>query len=69
MPPSKAALVGLARGLAVDEGPRGVTVNVVGPGWIATGSQTDDEAREGRHDAARPVGHTRRRWLRRSPSS
>lgn len=44
---SKAALVGLARGLAVDEGPSGVTVNVVGPGWIATGSQTDDEAREG----------------------
>ena len=44
---AKAALVGLARGLAVDEGRSGVTANVVGPGWIATGSQTDDEAREG----------------------
>ena len=44
---SKAALVGLARGLAVDEGRHGVTANVVGPGWIATGSQTDDEAVEG----------------------
>jgi 3-oxoacyl-[acyl-carrier protein] reductase len=44
---SKAALVGLARGLTVDEGRHGVTANVVGPGWIATGSQTDDEAVEG----------------------
>ncbi|MEO7448922.1 MAG: SDR family NAD(P)-dependent oxidoreductase, partial [Humibacillus sp.] len=44
---SKAALVGLARALAVDEGRHGVTVNVVAPGWVATGSQTDDEAREG----------------------
>jgi 3-oxoacyl-[acyl-carrier protein] reductase len=44
---SKAALVGLARALAVDEGRHGVTANVVAPGWVATGSQTDDEALEG----------------------
>ena len=52
---SKAALVGLARGLAVDEGACGVTANVVAPGWIATGSQTDDEAHEG---VATPVGRS-----------
>ncbi|MCU1538708.1 MAG: short-chain dehydrogenase/reductase [Humibacillus sp.] len=52
---AKAALVGLARALAVDEGRHGVTVNVVAPGWVASGSQTDDEAREGR---ATPVGRS-----------
>jgi 3-oxoacyl-[acyl-carrier protein] reductase len=44
---SKAALVGLARAVAVDEGRHGITCNAVAPGWIATASQTDDEAREG----------------------
>jgi 3-oxoacyl-[acyl-carrier protein] reductase len=52
---SKAALVGLARGLAVDEGRRGVTANVVAPGWVATGSQTDDEAGEG---SVTPLGRS-----------
>ncbi len=44
---AKAAVVGLARALAVDEGRHGITSNVVAPGWIATASQTEDEAREG----------------------
>lgn len=44
---AKAGLVGLARALAVDEARHGVTVNVVAPGWIATGSQTPDEVTEG----------------------
>jgi 3-oxoacyl-[acyl-carrier protein] reductase len=44
---AKAALVGLARALAVDEGVHGTTVNAVAPGWVATGSQSDEEAREG----------------------
>jgi 3-oxoacyl-[acyl-carrier protein] reductase len=52
---AKAGLIGLARALAVDEAPHGTTVNAVAPGWVATGSQTDDEAREG---AATPVGRS-----------
>jgi NAD(P)-dependent dehydrogenase (short-subunit alcohol dehydrogenase family) len=31
---SKAALVGMAKGLAVDLAPAGITVNVVAPGWF-----------------------------------
>lgn len=52
---AKAGLLGLARALAVDEGLHGTTVNAVAPGWVATGSQTDDEAREGR---ATPLGRS-----------
>ena len=52
---AKAALVGLARALAVDEGVHGTTVNAVAPGWVATGSQTDEEAGEGR---ATPLGRS-----------
>jgi 3-oxoacyl-[acyl-carrier protein] reductase len=45
---AKAGMVGLTRALAVDEARRGITANAVAPGWIATGSQTEDEAVEGR---------------------
>lgn len=44
---AKAAVVGLVRSLAVDLAVDGITANAVAPGWIATGSQTADEAREG----------------------
>ncbi|MBU6495859.1 MAG: SDR family oxidoreductase [Acidobacteria bacterium] len=44
---AKAALVGLARALALDEAERGVRVNVVAPGWIATDTQSDHESRQG----------------------
>jgi 3-oxoacyl-[acyl-carrier protein] reductase len=52
---SKAALVGLTRAVALDHAADGVTVNAVAPGWIATGSQTGDEARQGR---GTPVGRS-----------
>jgi 3-oxoacyl-[acyl-carrier protein] reductase len=44
---AKAALVGLVRSLAVDLATDGITANAVAPGWIATGSQTAEEAGEG----------------------
>jgi 3-oxoacyl-[acyl-carrier protein] reductase len=44
---AKAAMVGLARSLAVDLAPAGTTVNAVAPGWVATGSQTPHEHAQG----------------------
>lgn len=54
---AKAAMVGLARSAAVDYASHGITVNAVAPGWIATGSQTDDEARQA---TTTPVGRSAR---------
>lgn len=52
---AKAAMVGLARSIAVDFGGEGVTANAVAPGWIATASQTAHEAAQG-HGV--PVGRS-----------
>jgi 3-oxoacyl-[acyl-carrier protein] reductase len=52
---AKAAMVGLVRSLAVDLAGDGITANAVAPGWIATGSQTDEEVREG---AITPLGRS-----------
>ena len=53
---SKAGLVGMAKGLALDLGPSGITVNVVAPGWF------DSPLTEAwtRHDqrSALILGHT-----------
>lgn len=46
---AKAGMVGLTRALAVDEASRGITVNAVAPGWIATPSQLPSEVEEGRY--------------------
>ena len=54
---AKAGVVGLARSVALDFAADGVTANAVAPGWIATGSQTADEARQG---ALSPVGRSAR---------
>ena len=52
---AKAGMVGLARSVALDHAAEGVTANSVAPGWIATGSQTADEALQGRRT---PVGRS-----------
>ncbi len=52
---AKAAMVGLARSVAVDYAAAGVTANAVAPGWITTGSQTADEVGQGRRT---PVGRS-----------
>ncbi len=42
---SKAALIGLARSIAVDYGPRGIRANALCPGWVVTpmGDESMDE--------------------------
>jgi 3-oxoacyl-[acyl-carrier protein] reductase len=52
---AKAGMDGLMRGLAIEVARSGVTVNSVLPGWIATGSQTEEERRAGLHT---PVGRS-----------
>jgi 3-oxoacyl-[acyl-carrier protein] reductase len=50
---AKAGVLGMTRGLALDVGKHGITVNAVGPGWIATGSQAQGEVVGG---AFTPIG-------------
>lgn len=58
---SKAGLVGLAKGLALDLAPDGITVNVVAPGWFD--SPLAEGWRRNPDTAAAIVGHTaQRRW-------
>jgi 3-oxoacyl-[acyl-carrier protein] reductase len=52
---AKAGMDGLMRTIAVETGRGGVTCNSVLPGWIATGSQLDEEEVAGRNT---PVGRS-----------
>ena len=52
---AKAGVDGLTRGLALELAPD-VTVNSVAPGWIATGSSTEEELEAGRHTPLRRPG-------------
>ena len=46
---AKAAIVAMSRAIALEAAPFDVVINSVAPGWIATGGQSEDEARAGRH--------------------
>lgn len=46
---AKAGMVGMSRALALEVAAQGITVNCVAPGWVATASQTADEAHAARH--------------------
>lgn len=60
---SKAAVVGMAKGLALDLAPAGITVNVVAPGWFE--SPLADGYTRSEKLSARIIGHTAlRRWGR-----
>ncbi|MCP8462398.1 SDR family oxidoreductase [Pseudomonas sp. ZM23] len=54
---AKAGMLGMSMGLALEVGRRGVTVNSVAPGWIATGSSTGEELEAARHT---PLGRAGR---------
>mgnify|MGYP006076140749 CR=1 FL=1 len=50
---AKAGMLGMARGLAIEAGRHGITVNCIGPGWIETPSSDEDEIIAG---AQTPIG-------------
>jgi len=53
---AKAAMVGMSRSLAIEVGDKGITVNNVAPGWIASGSQLPEESIGGYNTPMRRSG-------------
>ena len=53
---SKAGLLGMARSLAIEAGPRNVTVNCIGPGWIKTAYSDEEDIVAGRYTPAGRAG-------------
>jgi 3-oxoacyl-[acyl-carrier protein] reductase len=51
----KAAMTGMMRALALEVARKGITVNSVGPGWVATASSSRRETIAGRHT---PIGRS-----------
>ena len=70
---SKAGLVGLAKGLALDLAPAGITVNVVAPGWfdspLADGWKSNPELSSRDHRPHRPAAAGARRPTWPAPTS
>jgi len=40
---AKSAMIGMSRAIALEVAERGITINNVAPGWIASGAQTEEE--------------------------
>ena len=53
---AKSAMIGMSRSLAIEVARYGITVNNVAPGWIATGSSTEEERIAGENTPMRRCG-------------
>ena len=53
---AKAAMVGMSRSIALEVATSHITVNNVGPGWVATASQTEDEKTASRYTPMQRAG-------------
>jgi 3-oxoacyl-[acyl-carrier protein] reductase len=53
---AKAAMIGMSRSIAIEVGMENITINNVAPGWIATGSQLEDEKIAARYTPLKRAG-------------
>ncbi|MEK1906355.1 MAG: SDR family NAD(P)-dependent oxidoreductase [Pseudomonas sp.] len=54
---AKAGMLGMSMGLALEVAKQGITVNSVAPGWIATGSSTEEERHAAEYTPMGRAGH------------